>query len=291
MKKTKEPSKRRLNKKIIAPVIIIIIAIPLLLIYQQSFQQPAKDYGTIEEKIARQLEEAKLKSERPDYLPAEVYKNLPAFPGDFYPVDALFGVGRMTDYVNLEEKYWKQPEFYPTFEMNLDKIKNPNVNAFYAFGYGAYPGDIGVGVNPGDDFTVATFFYSSWLVETWQGTKMQHFYPVQTGIPNQNLIGTQFTVIQDPETVKNYFDVSIEPNVILLEPSSPIFGYNWTQKILVHIKVKPDTPKGRYAIGVNPVAPPKEYSDKWVKQYLTRYADASSGLAGRPFFQIVVDVS
>lgn len=290
MKKTKEPAKRKLNKKIIASVIILIIAIPVLLIYQQSFQQPAKDYGTIEEKIARQLQEAQQKSKRPDYLPAEVYKNLPAFPGDFYKIDVLFMAGRMTDYVNLEEKYWKQPEFYPTFEMNLEKIRNPQLNWLYAFGYGAYPGDVVTEASAGDDFTVATFFYTSWLVETWQGMKMMHFYPADTGVPTQDLSGTWFTVTQDPDKVKDYFEVSINPSIVLLEPSSPIFGYNWTQKILVHVKIKDDAPKGRYVIGVNPVTPPKEYSNQWIKQYLLKYADASSGLAGRPYFRIVVDI-
>lgn len=290
--KYKEMPKRQSKSKIIAAILIIAIiaGTGIALLSLQPKPQP-KDYGTIEEKIARQIEEAKAKSARPDYLPPVVYKNLPAFPEDFYVIDALFYIGKITDYVNLEEKYWKQPEFYPTFEANLDKIQNPSLDRFYAFGYGAYPGDIGVGVKPGDEFTVATFFYSSWLVETWQGMKMQHFYPVQTGVPKSDLNGTQFTVIQDPDAVKDYFDISFEPVVFLLGPSSTIFDYNWTQKILVHVKVSPDTPEGRYVIGVNPVAPPREYSNQWTMQYRLKYADASAGVVGRPFFQIVVDVS
>jgi len=285
--KRRKTSKAQPRNLIIAIVAIIIIAAGLFYFSQQ--QQP--QYGTIEQKIARQLEEAKLKTTRPDYLPSVVYQNLPLFPKDFYEIDALVELGRLTDLVSLEDKYWKQPEFYPTFESNIADIQNPNINRLYAFGYGAYPGDIGVDVKPGSDFTVATFFYSSWLVETWQGMRMQEFYPVQTGVPTQDLNGTKFSVIQDPDVVKTYFNVSFEPSVFLLGPSSPIFDYNWTQKVLVHIKVSPDTPKGRYVIGVNPVAPPKEYSDRWLMKYRLKYTDASAGVVGRPFFQLVVDVS
>ncbi len=252
--------------------------------------QPVKKYGTIDEKIKAEFDAANAKRTRPDYLPPVVYKNLPPFPGDFYVIDLLIYAGRLTDLVTLEEKYWKQPEFYPLFEEKIDIIANPTAGRFYGIGYGAYPGDIGVEASPGDDFTVASFFHTSWLVETYQGTKMEVVFPESSVIPNQDLNGTQFNVTQSPDQIKNYFEVTTNPEVFLLEPVNPIFGYNWTVKVLIHIKVMPETPKGRYVIGINPSAPPKEYSLKWTRQYLTKYNDAASGVGGRPYVRIIADI-
>ena len=280
------------NKKHIAALIIIVVFAVGVAAYSgfASTGQATKKYGTIEEKIQAEIDEAKTKITRPDYLPAVVYKNLPPFPDNFYTIDLLVFLGRLTDTVNLEEKYWKQPEFYPLFEDNVGLIANPVKGRFYGVGYGAYPGDIGAEAGPGDDFTVASFFHTSWLVETYQGMKMDVVFPSNSQIPNQNLNGTQLSVSQDPEKAKEYFEVTTTPDVFLLEPVNPIFGYNWTVKVLVHIKVKPETPKGTYVIGINPGTPPKEHSQRWIRQYLTRYNDGSSAVAGRPFVRITVDV-
>ncbi len=280
------------NKKYIAALAIIVIFSVGVMAYSgfNTTGQAIKKYGTIEEKIQAEIDAAKQKITRPDYLPAVVYKNLPPFPEDFYTIDLLIFLGRITDIIDLDEKYWKQPEFYPGFEDNINLIANPERGRFYGIGYGAYPGDIGAEAGPGDDFTVASFFHTSWLVETYQGMQMNVVYPSDTNVPSQNLEGNQASVKQDPEVVKNYFEVTATPDIFLLEPANPIFGSNWAQKVLVHVKIKEDTPKGIYVIGINPTTPPKEYGQKWTKQYLTKYVDASAGVIGRPFVRIIVDV-
>lgn len=283
-------NRKKINSQLAYLAIIIILGVTVIGYTALSKPAETKNYGTIEEKIQAELEAAQAKTTRPDYLPSAVYRNLPAFPSDFYPVDLLIGIGRIIDLVNLEEKYWKQPEFYPLFEENINLIANPSRGRFYGIGYGAYPGDIGTEASPGDDFTVASFFHTSWLVETYQGMKMDVVYPTISAIPNTDLNGTQMVIEQDPEKVKDYFEVTTNPSVFLLESVNPIFGYNWTVRVLVHIKIKPDTPKGTYVVGINPGTPPAEYSQRWVRQYLTKYVDVSSAVIGRPYVRVIVDV-
>ncbi len=275
------------NNKIIAVIAALILSIILLFLLNQAQETPSGTYGTIEKKIARQIEEAKLKSERPDYLPSVVYKNLPAFPRDFYQVDVLAQIGRLTDMVSLEEKYWKQPEFYPTFEDSLGLISN-NSGRNFGIGYSAYPENIGVEVSPENNFTVAGFFHSSWGMETYRGMKIDAAFPDASLVPSSN--GTPVTINQNPDAVKDYFNVTINPEIFLLEPSSPIFGYNWTVKITAYVEISPNTPKGIYVIGLNPTKPPKAYTQKWLREYPIKYADASDSVIGKPFVRIIADV-
>lgn len=228
---------------------------------------------------------------RPDYgLPQDMFKELPPLPQDFWEVDERFYRGEITDFVELNESYWKQPEFYPTFENNLDFIRSPRGGVIYAYGVGAYPGDMGVDVFPDVEFSVATFFYSSWLVETYQGMGFGVEFPSRAEIPTPDLQGINFTVTQNPEEAKKYFNVTFDPPLYVIGPSAPVFHENWTMKLKMNIIVKNETPKGVYIIGVNAVAPPIEYSELWVKTY-PKYSDAGGFRIGRPSFQLIVFVN
>ncbi|MEK6902662.1 MAG: hypothetical protein AABX02_03700, partial [archaeon] len=64
--------------------------------------------------------------------------------------------------------------------------------------------------------------------------------------------------ISEDQTGKPYF---------LLGPTFPQFASNWATKIVVEGELKADTPPGTYTIGINPIAPPKELSEKWSKEH------------------------
>jgi len=89
------------------------------------------------------------------------------------------------------------------------------------------------------------------------------------------------------EGTEEFFEVSIEPSILLLEPAYPAFGEHWAQKVTVHVKLK-NPPKGRYTIGLNPFSPPQEFSEKWSSRH--KYTEVGGFGVGRPLFQIILDI-
>jgi hypothetical protein len=275
-------------------VLLFMLVVAALTYFIAFYGQPAQPQT--EEKAKERLEGLEKRfnytqGERPDYGFAEdVFRNLPPLPQDFWSVDQKFQNGEITDYVELGEQYWKQPEFYPTFENNLEFMKNPEPGRIYAYGIGAYPGDIGVDAFPDSQFTVASFYFSSWLVQTYQGIRIEDVYPERTEIPTPDLQEINFTVTQDPGVVGKYFNVTFDPELFVIGPTSPAFDENWTRKVKVTVTVSNETPKGTYVIGVDAVPPPPELSEQWLKTYKA-YSDAGAFRIGRAPFQIVVFVN
>lgn len=275
------------EKRMQVLLVIFIVVAFVLLAYSGQLTKPMEKAGEL-----TQLEKYNYTpGERPDYdFPNDTFKNLPPLPQDFWEVDRRFQNGEITDYIDMGEQYWKQPEFYPTFENNIDFMRNPEPGRIYAYGIGAYPGDIGVDAFPDSQFTVASFFFSSWLVQTYQGVSLEDVYPERTEIPTPDLQSINFTVTQNPAEVGKYFNVTFEPELFVIEPTSPVFNENWTRKVKVNIIVNNETPKGVYVIGVDTVPPPPDISEAWLKTYRA-YSDAGAFKVGRAPFQIVVFVS
>ena len=197
-----------------------------------------------------------------DSLAPETFENLPPFPEDFYSVLKEINSGNrlITD---VGEGYYKQPEFYPTFTQNIGLMKSGRQH-WGVLGYGAFPSDVRVTAGRDGELAVTTIIHSSWLVETYQGLRMT-------------------TVLG--EGLEDYFDVSIEPEAILLEPSYPRFGSNWARKITFRVRMK-DPPAGDYLIGANPSAPPGEASREWASGFQGKYTEVGGFGVGRPLFQI-----
>ncbi len=281
----KKLSKNR-KKYVVLPVVAVVV-LASLLIYVQ-LKQPSP-YAGLEARIQAELEVAKLKQNRPDYLPAIVYQNLPAFPKDFYEIDTMVKSGLKTDLLDLSEDYYGQPEFYPAWERTVPYYQNPDQTRRGVFGYGAYPGDIGVETAPGSSFDIGAFFHAGYQTETYQGMALAVTYPDFASIPTKDLSGS-LPVYQDTSSIGDYFTVTFEPDAFVLEPAFPIFQKGWTQKVKINVTVAEDTPKARYVIGVNPVAPPNSLRNQWVDKYRLKYVDAGGHFVGRPFFQLTVDV-
>ena len=160
-------------------------------------------------------------------------------------------------------------------------------------GFGAYPGVLLIrpdtasrySITPGTDLEGVTFFYTSLGVRNYQGLKLITEYP-EKGVTH----GGRFVVNQDPAKVRDYFDVNIEPGVVLLGPSWPIFSEDWTKKVKVTIHVKEGTPNGKYLIGLRPVTPDPDFNTEMFKKYRFRYQTASSIATEAPPYQIFVQV-
>ena len=179
----------------------------------------------------------------------------------------------------------------PAQPEDLRLIANPPEPAdrlFRIFGYGMYPGDQVISnIHPGDDWKVNSFIHATWGSSMYQGLQLQLVYPQQAKQDTENI-----TVIQDPNMVKNYFEVSINPSLILLDPDFPTFLPDWTQKISILIHVNDNTPPGIYAIGLNAANPPSSFTaDQIYKLGIFKYRDA--GLIGidRPLLLVFVEVT
>jgi len=213
-------------------------------------------------------------TERPDYLNETMFEKLPPFPSDLYRLRNQIKYGEFWDMASIGEEYYKQPEFYPTFEsVGLSLLQKRS--GMSPWGFGAYPGDVQVLTFPNDNITLATFFFSSWGVETYQG------------------IGLDYKITDENGAEVDYLEVDVEPSAVVMGPNYPVFAYEWAQKVVVEIHVKEDTPIGTYTVGVDATQVPAEKGREWSALYGGLYTEGggfSTGM-GRPYFKVMLTVT
>lgn len=204
--------------------------------------------------------------ERPDYgLNKTIFESLPSFPEDFYSVDSrVSSLADLQGFKDITENYYKQPEFYPTWESSGLGGFRSQQDRIGILGIGAYPSDTTISMERNSEINVTVFFHSSWLVQTYQGMSLDIINP-------------------DPE----YFNISLDRNELLIGPNYPKFDSKWAQKVTARIKSVANT--GSYVIGINPSALPEEKSAEWAKKYQP-YINFFGGL-DRPYVRIVVNIA
>lgn len=192
---------------------------------------------------------------RPTYdsISAEVFKDLPPYPSNFIIIKRDVYAGQITDLNHISENVYKQPEFYPTWESSgLQWFRNHDYSRWGVHGYGFFPGEISYtaqNMTASDAIDIYSFLHTSWGIETWQGVKLIPVYD------------------------DNYFDVSILPEDILLDPTFPNFYSNWSQVINMKITAKRPVPTGTYVFSIRFSSPSNELSNLWTWQALDRYTD------------------
>jgi hypothetical protein len=219
-------------------------------------------------------------------MPENVFANLPPYPDNLNEVKILVSYGKIKDLTTIKENYFKQPEFYLNWDpAGISSFFEPKEGYFGALGFGAYPADIVATVKPGEALKLGTFFKTSWGVQNYQGMQLVPVFPEKA----ESKMGNQ-EVEQDPQEVRDYFDISIEPGIFLLEPAFGVFEKDWVRNVSVIIKIKPNTPSGKYAVGISPITPPSEFDDQWTIEYGLRYVSVGGHSIGRPFFQVFIEV-
>jgi len=246
----------------------------------------------LEARIAQAMANDSTKSDRPDNLPPDMFKRLPEFPKDFYQIRTLVRTGRITDFANLEERYWMQPEFFPNFEeIGVPLLSHPPENRWGAYGIAVYPADMVSTIEQGKSLDTYFFIKSNYLVETYQGVNLIPIYPSHTAIQSGfELPDGSKEVKQNSSIVKDYFDVKVEPNPFILEPNFPIYNINGTRKIKMTITVKENTPPGEYVVGLDTGTVPESYEQQWLKAYLNLYTSGGMTKIERPYYQAFVQV-
>ena len=175
----------------------------------------------------------------------------------------------------ITPEIYKQPEFLPenTFQENGIKWWTQNNPSYWGTnGYGFYPAKQQTTVSLKNENSFSGWFIvrSSWGIQTWQGMKL--------AITNN--------------TGKEFINLQLTPNEILLDPTFPKFGENWAHKIEFTGTISDNTPKGSYTIAVNPTNPSNENRNKWQKEHINLYFDAvSSGIKpGKNMLEITINV-
>jgi len=273
--------------KLAAVVILVVLVVAALFVFLQSgeFQRlitilwgttetrevlpiMLKDPG-LEARIAHILNVSGKGHERATPLPAELFKDLPAFPWDFYRVELLYKYYHLTEeeLVTLDEAYWKQPEWYSGFEgVGVEMMKDAHLPSAGSFGYGAYMADTYKTAFPGEEVNDVFFFHASWRVRSYQGIML---------VPTYN---------------SSALEVSVGPEIFLLGPTHHTFHENWTQKVVVSVRVKEGAAPGKYVVGIEPEKPPPEYKEMWEDPYTYAEPLFKMGM-GRPFHQLHLTVA
>ena len=82
-------------------------------------------------------------------------------------------------------------------------------------------------------------------------------------------------------------DVKLIPDSFLLAPTYPFFERNWTQKVVMNVKVG-NAVKGFCKIGVDADRPPVEEEVQWSKYNL--YSSAGTFGIGEPFYTLTLEI-
>ena len=183
---------------------------------------------------------------------SEVFENLPKYPENFNEVILLPLFGMYEDFSSKhpDENYYKQPEFYPDEQFEQQCLQYYTIKSMtFSSGSGPYPGDAVISnITSGDIFPVITYWHTGCAVTKYQLLGMVAEFPESVKIRMGDL-----QITQNPEKARQCFDVNIFPSTLLLEPTYPKFGYDWTQKVKVEITAKC---KGDWVIQISPFGEP-----------------------------------
>jgi hypothetical protein len=178
-----------------------------------------------------------------------IFGDLPETPTDFIIIQREVYSGTYPNLCMLSEGYYMRPEFYPTWERDKVSIyDNHDYSRWGVYGYGAYPSEMGINIRnmkENESFTLCTFFKTALGIETYQGVVIK---PVEN----------------------EYFKVTTDPSIMLLEPTFPIINKNWVKKVFVTVTAKTDVPEGKYKLGFTITAPSEEMSKEFTWQVLEK---------------------
>ena len=214
----------------------------------------------------------------------------------------------------LDDKYfYLQPEFfYQNWHKALDLYYPLTTGQGYTYvgvgGLTSFPNAIVIGsseegVKPGTDLKAVFYLANGWAVRNYQGLRFAPTFPSNGRVAYREVVD----VNQDPNIVKGYFEINVDPAEIVLGRTFPVFettegcipyefNYqppctDWVRKITVTIHVKENTPAGDYLIAINPTKPSKENETRWTNAYGLRYYTFEAIGLEPPLYRIFVKVT
>lgn len=214
----------------------------------------------------------------------DIFSELPPIPSDFAEVAYDVSQGKLYQIGLLGEEYYHQPEFY-TFidletgivnrEYSLKPWSNPELNQWGDNGMQTYPAEQydSLQLSGRQNFSAVVFVTAGWNIQNWVGVHL---------IPNSDVLKYFDIEISEEHTGNPYF---------LLGPTFPRFSKDWATKVIIEGKLKAGTPPGKYVIGINPVAPASELSQKWSEEHPGLYSPYGFLRPTDNYINLTIDVT
>lgn len=214
----------------------------------------------------------------------DIFSELPSVPTDFPSVAYDVSQGKLYQIGLLDETYYKQPEFY-TFidletgivnrEYSLRPWSQPQLNQWGDNGMQAYPAEQfdNLSISDRQTFSAVIFVTNAWNIQNWVGVHL---------VPNSDTLKNFDLTISEETTGQPYF---------LLGPTFPKFTRDWATKVTIEGKLKPGIAPGKYVVGVNPVPPANELSQKWSDDHPGLYAPYGFLRPADNYISLVIDVA
>lgn len=225
------------------------------------------------------------------YLPRKMFCELPDMPKNFQTKKDWVQYYIETDMDYIEQEYWMQPEFEPSWVNKVGLLQFPPENRHGGWGYSSYPGDTIISVNKGSSSKVSNFLRTEVFINKYQGMKLNVVIPETANIPPGNEINGKQVVTQDPEITKKYIDLDIKEDLFILTPSFPIYTKDYAKKVEMKINVARNTPPGIYVIGYKVGSPSDEQNVEWRRKYMNFYEPGGSIGYDRPTYQVFIQVT
>jgi len=245
--------------------------------------QPDKYSPELERLISAKLEEAKLITQRPDYLPeimfSEINKECP-FPEDFYEVMEMYRWNWIDEFSEkITECHWKQPEWTENFEtMTVPELQHPPENRMFISSPAVFPRQAWITlvkpktimaqtIEPYHEFDKKVWVHTGLWGVDYIAIGLHPIFLSKADLEGKYNVQQKEGILSDPETAKKYFEISFDPNEFILSPSFPIYEWNYKKEITVHIKIDTKVPDGVYILGFETGLPSKELDDKCISDY------------------------
>lgn len=223
-------------------------------------------------------------------LPKGVFAYLPKYPDDLEKIKSEFKAGRQ-GLGEIDEKYWKQPDFYPGFvEKGVPLIKYYPTDSHAGYGYGTYPSEYIVNTGAGAEFDVYFLVRTDWGVVNYQGLKFLPAYPSKVKMLKNAFSDGTTEVTQDIAYAKCKIQMlEISPGQMALEPGYPTFFPGWVKRVKIKMRTG-DIKPGKYAMGLEVVGPDSEFDSKMTQKLLTNYVTGGGFGSGQPWLTLYIDV-
>lgn len=221
-------------------------------------------------------------------LQPSAFRELPPMPDDFWATKSLFLTGILPDFCErLNESYWKQPEWLKNWEQSglPHMVELKNGREADDFGYGSFPLEYSIRkkVKPGERVYTCNYFMTAYGIPTTQAFKIVPRYRSQAQLYDNTFLGGEKLPTEQQINVKDYFDIEVSPEELVLGHTYPYFKNNWIEKVSYLITVKPNTPPGRYILNFDVAPVASETYEQLIWQEKTKlYAVGYAGIGVSP---------
>lgn len=255
----------------------------------------------------------------------QFFGNLPSFPKDFFQIAQLIYDGKITDYSRVSEKYWMQPEFYPSWFASVNDsyiFKDTTRNKLE--GYGCYPGIKEISAKKGATIVVNTYFKTGYGVEAYQGLIVRPYLPSSAldlrgnELFEQNEDASDYlrsSIINEDDKIYQQFkdnlafdNVGKDDWMVILKPTFQFmrdkitgeitgaigFPSDWVTLLELEVDISEDTPSGYYVVALELDTPCRDINQEYYlsvehEYYGAMYYPAGHVMKNRiPHFQLII---